>query len=116
MAPQAATQPPKRLDLLHELLPALKRVAFIEDFSSYAGDMEYADLQPVAAQLGVQGMALDVRSEAGLTDAFAVAHREWMAQARFLSICHRAVASPNVALEVEEAPSAVLGCGELALD
>jgi putative ABC transport system substrate-binding protein len=60
----------KRLSLLKELLPALVKVAFIQDLSGWIGALEVEEIQTAALQLGVQIEIFDVRAEADLAAAF----------------------------------------------
>ena len=66
----------KRLELLKELLPRVKRVAFIWDSDNPGMRLRFKTAQAASAGLGITVQSLDVRSLNDLTTAFAAATRE----------------------------------------
>jgi putative ABC transport system substrate-binding protein len=73
----------KRFSLLQEIVPGLSRVACVNDLSVPSGQAALEDLQTAALQLGLQLLSMDVRIEADLEPAFAMA-RASGAQALYL--------------------------------
>jgi ABC-type uncharacterized transport system substrate-binding protein len=62
---------PKRLALLHELLPAVKSVGLLVNPTNPNAEIQAKDLQQATTQLGVQLQVLFAKSETDLTSAFA---------------------------------------------
>jgi putative ABC transport system substrate-binding protein len=67
---------PKRLQLLAELRPGLKRVAILWNAGDPAKASELAASQAAARELGVQALAFEVRTVADFEGAFAAMRRE----------------------------------------
>ena len=66
----------KRLELLKELLPNVKRVAFIWNSDNPGMRLRFKSAQAASAGLGITLQSLDVRSLNDLTTAFAAATRD----------------------------------------
>jgi putative tryptophan/tyrosine transport system substrate-binding protein len=66
----------KRVDLLKQLLPALARLAMLQDVASLGNAGDVAEAQPVATALGIRLHVLPVRSANDLDAAFDGAIRE----------------------------------------
>lgn len=67
----AADLAPKRMELLKELVPQLKRVAMLWNASDLGMTLRYEASAAVATQLGVMVQSLGVREPDDFTDAFA---------------------------------------------
>jgi putative ABC transport system substrate-binding protein len=67
----------KRLELLKEVLPKMKRVAFIWDPTNPGMTLRFEAAQAAATALGITLQSLDVRSPSDLTNAFAAAIKEY---------------------------------------
>jgi putative tryptophan/tyrosine transport system substrate-binding protein len=64
----------KRLELLHELVPAAKSVAFlVNPDNAAATEAEMKEMQPAAQALGLRLIVLDARTPAEIETAFATA-------------------------------------------
>ena len=66
----------KRLELLKEILPKLKRVAFIRDPANPGMTLRFKEAQVAASALGITLQSLEVRSPNQLATAFAAATKE----------------------------------------
>jgi putative ABC transport system substrate-binding protein len=62
---------PKRLGLLHELVPPPATIAWLRDPSSPNFEIEVRDVEPAARELGRQLLSLDARSPREIDAAFA---------------------------------------------
>ena len=66
----------KRLELLKEILPKLKRVGFIRDPDNPGQTLRFKEAQIAATALGITLQSLDVRSSSDLTIALTAANKE----------------------------------------
>jgi putative ABC transport system substrate-binding protein len=66
----------KRVELLKELVPGMKRMALLGDFRNSAVAMQWDEVQIAARSLGIEAQRFDVRSNADVNRAFEVAIRE----------------------------------------
>ena len=66
----------KRVELLKELVPGMKRMALLGDFRNSAVAMQWDEVQIAARSLGIEAQRFDVRSTADVNRAFEVAIRE----------------------------------------
>jgi putative ABC transport system substrate-binding protein len=66
----------KRVELLKELVPGMKRMALLGDFRNSAVAMQWDEVQIAARSLGIEAQRFDVRSAADVNRAFEVAIRE----------------------------------------
>jgi len=66
----------KRLELLKEILPKLKRVGFIRDPDNPGQTLRFKEAQIAATALGITLQSLDVRSSGDLTIALMAANKE----------------------------------------
>ena len=66
----------KRVGLLKELVPGMKRMALMGDFRNSAVAMQWDEVQIAARSLGIEAQRFDVRSAADVNRAFEVAIRE----------------------------------------
>ena len=66
----------KRLELLKEAVPTVSRVAVLVNPASITTVHQWRELEDAARSLGMQLLALEVRSVDGLENAFATATRE----------------------------------------
>ena len=66
----------KRVELLKELVPGMKRMALLGDFRNSAVTMQWEEVQIAARSLGIEAQRFDVRSTADVNRAFEVAIRE----------------------------------------
>jgi putative tryptophan/tyrosine transport system substrate-binding protein len=62
---------PKRLGLLHELVPPPATIAWLRDLSSASFEIEVRDVESAARELGRQLLSLDARSPREIDAAFA---------------------------------------------
>jgi putative tryptophan/tyrosine transport system substrate-binding protein len=67
----------KRMELLKEVLPILKRVAFVWDPTNPGMTLRFKSAQAAGTALGITLQSLDVRSPSDLTSAFAAAVKEY---------------------------------------
>jgi putative ABC transport system substrate-binding protein len=66
----------KRVELLKELVPGMKRMALLGDFRNSAVTMQWEEVQMAARSLGIEAQRFDVRSAADVNRAFEVAIKE----------------------------------------
>jgi putative tryptophan/tyrosine transport system substrate-binding protein len=60
----------KRLELLREVLPSLRRIAVLADVSSPIGELEMREVQAAAGTLGLEVVTSEVRRAEDITPAF----------------------------------------------
>jgi putative ABC transport system substrate-binding protein len=61
---------PKRLELLRELVPSLKHVAFLQNFANPTAAASLSNLHDTGTRIGIDVTPLDVRTDADLRRAF----------------------------------------------
>jgi ABC-type uncharacterized transport system substrate-binding protein len=66
----------KRIGLLKELVPGIKRVAFLGDFRNPANDVTWEEVQVAARSFDVEAVKFDVRRAVDVSRAFDVVSRE----------------------------------------
>jgi putative ABC transport system substrate-binding protein len=66
----------KRVELLKELVPGMKLMAVLGDFSNFAIANQWEEVQIAARSLAIEAQRLDVRSAADVSRVFEVAIRE----------------------------------------
>jgi putative tryptophan/tyrosine transport system substrate-binding protein len=66
----------KRIGFLKELVPGIKRVVLLGDFSSLALRVEWEELQTAARSVGIEALNFDVRRAVDVGRAFDVMSRE----------------------------------------
>jgi putative ABC transport system substrate-binding protein len=66
----------KRVEMLKDMVPGLKRMATVRDFSNPATTVQWEEVQRAARSLAIEALPLDVRSAADLGRAFETAVRE----------------------------------------
>jgi putative ABC transport system substrate-binding protein len=66
----------KRVEILKELVPGLKRVALLHNIGNPAVPAEWEETKAAARSLGLEAELLDVRNEADLRRAFELAIRQ----------------------------------------
>jgi putative ABC transport system substrate-binding protein len=88
----------KRVELLNDMLPGIKRVATIRDFSNPTTTAQWAQLQQAARSLAIEIDRFDVRRAIDLVDAFAASTER---QIQGLVIGVDSVTSNNLPLIVD---------------
>ena len=61
---------PKRVDYLKQMVPSLRRLAFVNDFRNLVIQNEWREVQAAARSLGIEALPLDVRSAEEVVRAF----------------------------------------------
>src|SRR5262249_54453130 len=67
---------PKRIELLIEVVPGLRRIAFLQNMSNPVGRSQWEELKSAALSLGIDAQLLDVRNPEDLRHSFAAARTE----------------------------------------
>jgi putative ABC transport system substrate-binding protein len=66
----------KRVEMVKDMVPGLKRVAYVGDYSNPTNTDQWEEVQRAARTLAIDALTLDVRSAADLDRAFETAVRE----------------------------------------
>ena len=66
---------PKRVELLKELVPGMKLMAVLGDFSNFAIANQWEEVQTAARSLAIKAQRLDVRSAADVSRVFEVGNQ-----------------------------------------
>jgi putative ABC transport system substrate-binding protein len=61
---------PKRIEMLTEIVPGIRRIAFLQDMENPISQSQWKELQTAAQSAHVEALLLDVRSAEGLVRAF----------------------------------------------
>jgi putative ABC transport system substrate-binding protein len=89
---QSADLAGKRLELLREVLPGLRRLAIMANIGSPAGVLEMGDVQAAARTLGIEVAPLEIRRAEDIAPAFAALK----AQADVLYVVGEALTAANL--------------------
>jgi putative ABC transport system substrate-binding protein len=69
----------KRLELLTEVVPGLKKIAYLQDMANPIAPPQWQELTAAARSLGIEAQVLDIRKPEDVADALAVAARQRVA-------------------------------------
>jgi putative ABC transport system substrate-binding protein len=61
---------PKRIEILAEIVPGIKQIAFLQNMGNPVSNSQWKELETAAQSVHIQTVILDVRSAAGIAQAF----------------------------------------------